>query len=63
MQLAHDDVEAALKRLVQCARDQHKHDPSKTAAEYYSETLGSIIAQAELHFDASFVARRSEESA
>jgi hypothetical protein len=54
-QLAIEDMENALKRLVMLAKDEHAADQSKSVEAYYSEYLAKIIKEAEIEFDLNYM--------
>ncbi len=51
VQFAMEDIDRGLKRLIVAARDLRKMDDSKSAEEYYSETLADVVKKQEMAFD------------
>ena len=51
MQVAVEDLENALKRLTQAARDIQRQDDSRPVEQVYSEKLAEVIKRGKMAFD------------
>ncbi|KAI5364207.1 hypothetical protein Slin15195_G098650 [Septoria linicola] len=52
---AEDAIHAALAKLAQLARDEHKANPEKTVEQYFSQRLGKLLTQGEVQFDSRYL--------
>lgn len=52
---AEEDLLNGLKRIATAAEDEHKADPSKSVAEYYSLHVAKVLKEGPIKFDEKYL--------